>query len=122
MPLVTVFFSLGLILLGVGTWLSAGQSSLTALIPAFFGLPLGLAGLVAMKDRLRKHAMHSAAAIALIGALGALSRAVPGLLAGGELKLSTLSQLAMGVGLVLFVVLCVRSFIAARKAMTPGIE
>ncbi|MCH2098711.1 MAG: hypothetical protein MK142_10010, partial [Pseudomonadales bacterium] len=58
MPLVTIAFALGLIALGVGAWLSAGQTSLTALIPAFFGLPHGHAGPVAHRDSLRNHPMH----------------------------------------------------------------
>ncbi len=115
MPLVTIAFALGLIALGVGAWLSAGQTSLTALIPAFFGLPLGLAGAVALRDSLRKHAMHAAAGIALLGALGALGRALPGLNLSEPLRLATISQLTMGFGLLIFIALCVRSFIAARR-------
>ncbi|MEM9172343.1 MAG: hypothetical protein AAGA84_06520 [Pseudomonadota bacterium] len=116
MPLVTILVALFLIILGVGSWLEAGQSSVTALIPAFFGLPLLLAGVIARKDTLRKHAMHAAAAIALLGALGALGRGVPAALADDSLRLATIVQLTMGITLVVFIVLCVRSFIAARKA------
>ncbi|MEM6810378.1 MAG: hypothetical protein AAF350_12845 [Pseudomonadota bacterium] len=116
MPIVTILVAVLLIALGIGSWIEAGQTSVTALIPAFFGAPLLIAGLLALKPKLRKHAMHAAAAVALLGALGSLSRAVPGLMSDGPLRLATTVQLIMGVVLVIFIVLCVRSFIAARKS------
>ena len=60
--------------------------------------------------------MHAAALIALLGAGGALSRAIPGLLAAGELRLASVSQLLMGAALLVYLALCVRSFILARRA------
>ncbi|MEM1191601.1 MAG: hypothetical protein AAGI72_23920 [Pseudomonadota bacterium] len=72
------------------------------------------AGFLAFRDRLRKHAMHLAATLAL---LGALVRGVPALLSSDELRLATMSQLVMGVAMIVFLILCVRSFIAARRAL-----
>lgn len=115
MPKLTILFALALAVLGVVTWLAAGQSSITALIPAFFAAPLALAGLAARREGWRKHAMHAAALIALLGAGGALSRAIPGVLAG-ELRLASVSQLLMGAALLVYLALCVRSFILARRA------
>ena len=115
MPLLTLISAGILILLGIGTWLGAGQTSATALIPSFFGVGLGLAGLAALKDRWRRHAMHLAAFIALVGAAGSLSRAIPAL-ADTPMRIATMSQLVMGFGLIVFVFLCVLSFIAARKS------
>ncbi|MEM8984079.1 MAG: hypothetical protein AAGC71_13695 [Pseudomonadota bacterium] len=120
MPQITFLFSAALIALGIATWVAAGQTSATALIPAFFGVPLGIAGAFALREGWRKHAMHVAAAIALIGALGALSRAIPGLGGDGPVRLATWSQLAMGVALIVYVALCVRSFIQARRAGQLG--
>lgn len=94
--------------------------SKTALIPAVFGLPLMLCGTLAFIEDLRKHAMHVAAGIALVG----------GLMAGGRglMKINALfgddpvSQravtmvLTMAVICLIYVGLSVRSFIAARKA------
>ena len=116
MPKLTLVFALGLAVLGVGAWLAAGQSSITALIPAFFAAPLALAGLAARREGWRKHAMHVAALVALLGAGGAFSRAIPGVLAAGELRLATVSQLLMGVALLVYLALCVRSFILARRS------
>ena len=111
----TILFALGLAALGVGAWLAAGQSSITALIPAFFAVPLALAGLAARREGWRRHAMHAAAFIALLGAGGALSRAIPAVLAG-ELRLASVSQLLMGLALLVYLALCVRSFILARRS------
>lgn len=115
MPAFTVGFALGLIVLGLVTYFATGQASVTSLIPAFFGAALALCGLLALRARLRKHAMHAAAAVALLGAVGALARAVPGLGADGPLRWATVSQLVMGVGLLVYVALAVRSFVRARS-------
>jgi nitrate/nitrite transporter NarK len=60
--------------------------------------------------------MHAAAMVGLIGLLGALGRAIPAIAKGKEIHMAIASQLAMGVLLLIFLVLCIRSFIAARKA------
>jgi hypothetical protein len=52
----------------------------------------------------------------LIGALAALGRGVPAALDGGATRPAVLSQLVMGVLLLIYVALGVQSFIAARKA------
>ncbi|MEO0437527.1 MAG: hypothetical protein AAF098_11535 [Pseudomonadota bacterium] len=116
MPQITLVFGFGLIALGMLSYFGTGQSSLTAMIPAFFGAGLIVFGLVALKDSLRKHAMHGAATVALVGVIGSLMRGVPGLLGDDPFRTATLVQLVMGVALIVFMVLCVRSFIAARRA------
>ena len=93
-----------------------GRTSVTALIPAFFGAVLVICALVARNEAARKHAMHAAVAIGLIGALAALGRGVPAALAGGATRPAVISQLVMGVLLLVYVALGVQSFIAARKA------
>lgn len=120
MPRLTIAFGIALVALGVGTYLGTGRASVTALIPAFFGIGLALSGALALRENWRKHAMHAAAAIGLLGALGSLSRAIPGLDLSEPLRLATASQLAMGVGLLVFLVLCVRSFIQARKVQAAS--
>ena len=82
MPRLTIIFGPLLILLGAGGYFGTGQTSVTALIPAFFGVPFLLLGLVALKDGLRKHAMHAASLLALLGVIGALGRPVVKLAAG----------------------------------------
>jgi uncharacterized membrane protein len=93
----------------------------TALIPAYMGAVLVLLGLLAFKDALRKHAMHAAA---LVGSLGFLVCAVMG---WPKLFMMTLfdstverpaavySQSATAAVLLVFVLLCVNSFVQARR-------
>src|SRR5262249_47139153 len=68
---ITVVFGILLIIVGaVGFALSyqADKPPYTALIPAGFGLVLAILGVLARKDNLRKHVMHLAAMVGLIGA------------------------------------------------------
>ena len=116
MPATTRLFGLILIVLGVASYTLTGRASVTALIPAFFGAVLVICALVARQESARKHAMHAAVAVGLIGALAALGRGVPAALAGDATRPAVLSQLAMGVLLLVYVALGVRSFIAARRA------
>src|SRR5262245_24065867 len=68
----TIVFGLLLTLLGLAGYFLTGTSSLTALIPAIFGVPLLLLGFVARSEHSRKHAMHVAALLGTIGFIGAL--------------------------------------------------
>jgi hypothetical protein len=113
---VSIGLGVVLMLLGVGTYFGTGQTSITALIPAFVGIVFVVLGLVARKVALRKHAMHLSAALALIGGLGAGAMAVR-TLSRGEIPrpVATASQAAMAVLCLVFVALCLRSFIAARR-------
>jgi hypothetical protein len=116
MPGTTRLFGLLLIVMGVASYVTTGRSSVTALIPAFFGAVLVICALIARNEAMRKHAMHAAVAIGLIGAIASLARGVPAALAGDASRPAVLSQLAMGVLLLVYVALGVQSFIAARKA------
>ena len=116
MPATTRLFGLLLIVLGIASYTLTGRSSVTALIPAFFGAVLVICALLARKETARKHAMHAAVAVGLIGAIAALARGVPAALAGDATRPAVMSQLVMGVLLLVYVALGVQSFIAARKA------
>jgi hypothetical protein len=116
MPSTTRLFGLLLIVLGVASYVTTGRSSVTALIPAFFGAVLVICALIARNEALRKHAMHAAVAVGLLGAIAALARGVPAALAGDAARPAVMSQLVMGVLLLIYVALGVQSFIAARKA------
>lgn len=114
---ITIVVGLILISLGMGGYFGTGTPSVTALIPAFFGGPILLLGALALKDSLRKHAMHLAVMIGLLGCLGAIANVVRVLMKGDEIKPVAFGMtIAMGVVCGIFVVLCVRSFIQARKA------
>ena len=89
-------------------------ASLTALIPAAFGIVIaGVGAIAAAKPDLRKHLMHVAV---IVGLLGFLIPAIRLLMKIGQLTMSAavVSQLAMALVCLVFVILAVRSFIAAR--------
>ncbi len=96
------------------------KKSPTAMIPAFFGAPILLCGVLALNPARRKHAMHGAAAVGLLGFLGSASMLPKTLKADPVSQLKLTTQGGMAILCLLFVFLCVRSFIAARKEMQSG--
>lgn len=113
-----IFFGALLIAIGVGALLYFDKGK-TPLIPAYFGAPILLCGLLALKESLRMHAMHGAVLVALIGFLMPAVMVAISLakwMGGGEPRWFAVGlQAVLAVICGLFVVLCVRSFIAARK-------
>ncbi len=118
MPTTAIWFGRILILLGIigyGYGLMNGAASLTALIPAAFGLILMILGhLSQSKESLRKHLMHVAVLIGLIGFVVPLGRILSKV---NDLQLSFafLTQALMSLICLLFVALCVKSFVDARR-------
>lgn len=120
------FVSFGLASAGVGTPVTAAEGakkgpSPTLFIPAVFGGLLLLCGALAMKDHLRKHAMHAAAMIALIGGVVAGGRGLSALLKAPDPEkpvnmLASISVWSMSILCLVFVGLCVQSFMAAARA------
>lgn len=128
-PRLTIVFGLILIALALVGYFGAPEEgrSPTALIPAGVGVPMLVCGALALKDRLRMHAMHVAVLLALLGALAAGGR---GLMKVGTLfsdepdanrRATSFVLLMAGICLV-YVALGVRSFVAARKARQAGEE
>ena len=113
----TITFGIILTLLGLAGYFLTGTSSVTALIPAIFGLLLLVLGVVARSDALRKQAMHAAATVALVGCFGALFSLLrtP---AAPRSAMAVVSQAGMVVLTAVFVWLCVKSFKDARRART----
>lgn len=116
----TVLFGIALIALGIISYVATAGVSVAALIPAFFGVVLALLGWLALNERYRKHAMHAAVALGLLGFLGTVRglMAVPRLLSGAEVQrpAAALAQAVMAILMAVFVGLGVRSFIEARRA------
>ena len=124
MPKITIGFGLACIALGLFAYFgsTSDNPSKTALIPAFFGLPMIILGAVAMQEKLRKHAMHVAVLLAFLAMWMPAMRGIPKtlqLLGGTEIEnpRGAVVQTVFALLCVGFVVLCVQSFIAARKAM-----
>lgn len=120
MAKISFLFGALLIALGAASYWAAESKAVTALIPAFFGIiMLILGGIASRGATANKHAMHVAAMLNLLGAGAGLSRGIPNVikyLAGDHsVWLKALSQGGMGLLCLIFLVLCIRSFIAARR-------
>ena len=115
----TIGFGIVLIVLGLGGYFGTDRVSLTALIPAAFGLLLVIFGALARDEKRRKMAMHIAVTIGLLGFLGTVSGLVklPTLLSGGEVArpAAVIAQSIMAVLMAVYVGMCVKSFIDARR-------
>jgi len=118
----TIVFGVLLIALGLGTYVGTGHQYPTSLIPAYFGLVLAICGLLANTEDAKKRMlwMHIAVTVGLLGFLGTAKSIYDEikLLQGAyfKLPLAVEEKAAMSVLCLIFVALCVRSFIAARKA------
>jgi hypothetical protein len=103
--------------------LGAEHQSVTSLIPTFVGVPLLILGWLglAMPEQ-RKHVMHAAVVISLLGFLMAVGRFASVQLnpAKRNFRGAIQAVLLMAVLCGLHVLLSVRSFIAARKARQAG--
>jgi hypothetical protein len=116
---ITLLFGVTYIFLGLGGFVLTGSIHKTALIPCGFGILFILFGLLAFKEKLRKHAMHAAVLIALLAFLGtakALTH-LPDLVQGTAEKPAAIITQSLNAGLsLLYILLAVRSFIQARRA------
>jgi len=116
----SIGFGSALVLLGLGGYFGTGAEHPTALIPAAAGVLLIVFGLLARNPNLRMHAMHGAALIGLLGFFGSVSGLpqLVKLIAGDSVArpVAAVSRSIMAVLCLAFVVLTVRSFVAARIA------
>ncbi len=118
MPSTSITFGGLLILIGIIGYaygMRDGSASLTAFIPSVFGIILVALGAAARSsENMRKHLMHAAVIVALLGFIIPLARLLPKF---SELVLSAavLAQITMSLVCLVFVILSVRSFIDARR-------
>lgn len=127
MASLTIVFGVLLILLGVGGYFGTGRQSLTAMIPALVGVLFILLGAMARNARYRMHAMHAAATLALLGLVMTVPKGLVPLArwAGGtapEKPPAVVSRSLMAGLMLVFLVLCVRSFVNARRARAAGAD
>jgi hypothetical protein len=108
-------FGIILILLGLIGYFGTGRTSATALIPACFGALFVVLALVGRWEGARKHAMHAAVVVALLGLLATLARLAPALVQGQFGRPSVLAQLAMSALLIVYIALGIKSFKDARR-------
>jgi len=118
MPVTAIVTGILLVLIGVIGYaygLATGHASITALIPGFFGVVLAVLGWLAQtKENLRKHLMHAGVVVALIGFILPTGRLFSKM---NDLSWSAavISQAVMAFVCLIFVVLAIRSFAAARR-------
>lgn len=122
MPFITILFALDLIITGIVGFVVTGKEHFTALIPSFIGTLLLVLGILAFSPKLRKHVMHGAATVAVIGfiatagALGDLPKFLSGDLSELPKPAASISKLITNLLMVHFIVICVISFIEVRMA------
>lgn len=120
MPIVTIVVGALLSLIGVLGYVFSESHSLTAMIPFAFGSLLEVCGALALQPRFKKHAMHGASVLALLGIAGSAMGFVSflKLISGNTVARPLAAQMqgAMFVICFVFLVLCIRSFRNARAA------
>lgn len=124
MAKVTILFGVLLFLLGVVVWAATGRHAPTALIPAYLGIVLSILGLLARTENPKRRMLMMHIAVTL-GALGFLATAKSiwdfiQMERGRSFArpVAVEDKAAMSVMLLIYVLLCVRSFIKARR--TPA--
>jgi hypothetical protein len=123
MAKVTYVFGVLLMLVGLVGYFGTGSAHPTALIPTWFGLALVVGGFLAISpsESRRKLFMHINVTIGLVGLIGAVASALHGYGHARSLGVdpdykALAAQLSMAVLLLVYVNLCVRSFIQARRS------
>jgi hypothetical protein len=125
MQTVTRNVGVALVVVGVGGYVGTGAKSVTALAPSVVGALLLVLWAVARNPVRRRTAIHSALGVALVGLLasGMPLMDLPVLLTGGDVErpAAVLSAAAMAVLCLVYLVLGIRSFRAARR-VSDGVE
>src|SRR5271166_3280759 len=121
MAKVTIGFAVLFIALGLVGFIGTGSEHYTALIPAALGVLLGIFGGLSFSPdaKRRKLFMHINVTLGLLGFLGTVMGLIQWfqMLGGAVAKNppAVESKAAMALLSVIYVALCVRSFIAARR-------
>jgi hypothetical protein len=127
MAKVTLLFAAMLIALGWGGYVGSGSQHPTALIPLWFGVALAVFGALAISrsEARRKLFMHINVTIGLLAFVGGTVEAIRGAIKAtdasraaeaGYLISAEMSKTLLAFFMLIYVLLCVRSFILARKA------
>ena len=110
----TLGYGTFLVLWGVAISILSDSDSITSYFPSFLGLPLMLSGIMTMRmPEKRKLWMHIAATFGLLCAIGGTRFFM---VMSDGINYASGSMLMLLLTGTAYTVLCVRSFIAARKA------
>jgi hypothetical protein len=119
MARVTLVFAVLSAGLGLGAYLGIGSLNSAALVPVGFGIVFGVFGVLALgpNEGRRRLFMHLNVLIALLGFAGSIAEILRGLTSAKEVDLTALAvQLVLAWLLLIYIILCVRSFLAARES------
>jgi membrane-bound ClpP family serine protease len=112
----SIVFGILLAILGVYGFFTTHMEHPTALIPTGVGVILVILGALARKESLRKHAMHAAAVVGVLGFLAGAGRFIYELSKGMDVTgTAGMSTATMAVLCGVFVALCVKSFMEVRR-------
>jgi phosphoglycerol transferase MdoB-like AlkP superfamily enzyme len=115
----SIIYGIIFILMGLISYFGISSESITALIPAFFGIPMLILGWLGLNEKYLKHTMHGAAVLMLLGFFGTIGGLIKFFkLLGGvqpERPAAVIVQAIMALMCILFLVFAVKSFIDARK-------
>lgn len=124
MPLITLVYGDLLLVIGLAFYFGSGRASWTALLPAGFGIVFQILWFLARNRSLRQHVMHTAAALGMVVFLGSVRGLLqlPRYLAGEPVArpLAVIEQSLVAVLSVVFVGLCIKSFLDARRRRAAG--
>ena len=113
-PNLTLSYGAFLIAWGIAVSILSDSKSITSYFPSMLGVPLALAGVMVMRmPEKRKLWMHIAATFGLLCAIGGTRFFM---VMGDGITYASGSMLMLLVTGSAYTVVCVRSFIAARKA------
>jgi len=126
MAKVTILFGLLLIMLGVIGYVGTGWKAPTALIPMYFGIVFTILGFLARRGSQKKRmtVMHIAVTLGLLGFLGTVFSVwkFVRMEMGHAMTrpIAVEDQAVFSLMMLIYVLLCVRSFIKARRS--PALE
>lgn len=109
----TAWFGIGLVAMSAVFYFITGNKIPHSLIPAAFGVLFMFLGQMAASGRRRKITMHVAALLGLIGLAGALVLLFTGK-PSPQLAIE-IEKTIMAALMFIFLILCIRSFISARR-------
>ncbi len=114
-----VYLGIGLTILGILSYVVSKGESITALIPAFFGLPIIVLGLISWSEKMYRHIMHLILLITLLGFLGS-AMGIPkffSFLLGEEIIRpgAAIAQTIMALACGWYLILGIKSFREARQ-------
>lgn len=119
MAKLTLVFAALAIVLGLAGFFGTGSVHPTALIPTWIGLALAVGGFLAISpnEGRRKLFMHINVTVGLLGFVGTAVEIFRNLLSSKPVDMTAMvAKMALAWLMFIYVILCVRSFILARRS------